>query len=80
MAPLVAQAACARRRRQTRSDVEREAIESYAAGDTHTRAPKPYDLWADVIGVVRIGARNPVKTTGQLFTNLVRRTRARRPR
>ena len=74
--------ALARRRRQTRSDVVREAIEHYTtATDSNTREPGPYDRWIDVIGIVRIGGRNPEKTTGELFTDLViRKARARRPR
>lgn len=75
--------ALARRRRQTRSDVVREAIEHYtsAAGDGDVVERRPYHLWADVIGVVRAGGRNPEKTTGELFTDLVvRKARARRSR
>jgi predicted DNA-binding protein len=75
--------ALARRRRQTRSDVVREAIEHYtsAAGDGDVGEPRPYHLWADVIGVVRVGGRNPEKTTGELFSDLVvRKARARRSR
>ena len=75
--------ALARRRRQTRSDVVREAIEHYtsAAGDGDIGERRPYHLWADVIGVVRAGGRNPEKTTGELFTDLVvRKARARRAR
>lgn len=75
--------ALARRRRQTRSDVVREAIEHYtsAASDDDPKQRRPYQLWADVIGVVRTGGRNPEKTTGELFTDLVvRKARARRSR
>ena len=75
--------ALARRRRQTRSDVVREAIEHYTSATTDNDTPErgPYQLWADVIGAVRIGGRNPAKTTGELFTDVVvRKARARRPR
>jgi predicted DNA-binding protein len=75
--------ALARRRRQTRSDVVREAIEHYtsAASEGDTGERRPYDLWADVLGAVRTGGRNPEKTTGELFTDLVvRKARARRSR
>lgn len=66
--------AMARRRRQTRSDVVREAIERYTAGsDGETRDRGPFHQWADVIGIVRIGARDPQKTTGERFTDLVKR-------
>jgi hypothetical protein len=74
--------ALARRRGQTRSEVVREAIEHYAAAaDSGSRAERPYDLWADVVGIVRTGGRAPDRTTGELFTELVRRkARARRAR
>jgi hypothetical protein len=75
--------ALARRRRQTRSDVVREAIEHYTAVSTDhdTRKDDPYHRWADVIGTVRTGGRDPERTTGELFTDLVaRKARARRPR
>ena len=75
--------ALARRRRQTRSDVVREAIEHYtsATGDSDAPELRPYHLWADVIGAVRMGGRNPDRTTGELFTELVvRKARGRRPR
>jgi Ribbon-helix-helix protein, copG family len=71
----------ARRRRQTRSDVVREAIEHYTSAtiDDDTRDRGPYHQWADVIGAVRIGGRNPGKTTGELFTAVVvRKARAGR--
>lgn len=75
--------ALARRRRQTRSDVVREAIEHYtsAAGDADAGERRPFHLWADVVGVVRTGGRSPEKATGELFTELVaRKARARRSR
>lgn len=74
--------ALARRRRQTRSDVVREAIEHYtASSDTGTRAQGPYQQWADIIGLVRTGGRHPDKTTGELFTEaVIRKARARRSR
>lgn len=74
--------ALARRRQQTRSDVVREAIEHYAsAAAGKTREPSPYHQWADVIGIVRTGGRNPDRTTGEPFSDLVsRKARARRPR
>ena len=74
--------AMARRRRQTRSDVVREAIERYAAGsDGKTGDRGPFPQWADVIGIVRIGGRDRQKTTGERFTELVKqKVRARRPR
>jgi hypothetical protein len=74
--------ALARRRRQTRSDIVREAIEQYTAGgEPHGREPRPYDLWADVIGIVSIGGRDDARPTGERFVELVRmKARARRAR
>jgi predicted DNA-binding protein len=74
--------ALARRWRQTRSDIVREAIEHYAAiSDRGAGEQRPYDLWADVVGIVRTGGRDSKRTTGELFTSLVdRKSRARRAR
>ena len=75
--------ALARRRRQTRSDIVREAIEHYASAtaDNDPMERRPYHLWAEVIGTVRMGGRNSEKTTGDRFTDLVvRKARGRRPR
>ena len=74
--------ALARRRGQTRSDVVREAIERYTAlSDEDPREDRPYHRWADVVGIVRIGRRDPDRTTGEQFTDLViRKSRARRSR
>lgn len=86
--------ALARRRRQTRSDVVRDALEHYTAtngGDAGTG--RPFDAWLDVIGVVSAGATRVGKatvevptparerTTGEKFSAIVReKVRARRPR
>jgi Ribbon-helix-helix protein, copG family len=72
----------AKRRGQTRSDVVREAIEQYGvSGEAVSREQPPYDHWADVIGVVQTAGRPPKQTTGELFTESVRRkARARRSR
>ena len=74
--------ALAKRRRQTRSDVVREAIEQLGAAEVRaTDTDAVYEQWADVIGSVRLGARDSHKTTGELFTELVRqKARARRSR
>ena len=86
--------ALARRRRQTRSDVVRDALEHYTAtnGGDASRG-RPYDAWLDVIGVVSAGAmsvgkarvevRIPARerTTCEKFTTIVRqKARARRSR
>jgi hypothetical protein len=74
--------ALAKRRRQTRSDIVREAIEQFgAANEPGTSEPTAYDRWADVIGIARIGGRDSSKTTGELFTDIVKqKARARRSR
>lgn len=69
----------AKRRRQTRSDVVREAIERYAsATDPAASDEGPFSRWAAVIGVVRLGAREPAGTTGEQFAAIVRDKHARR--
>ena len=71
----------ARRRRQTRSDVVRDALVHYAALHDPGESSGPYEAWADVIGVVKLGARDGRTTTGSQFATLVReKARARRPR
>jgi hypothetical protein len=74
--------ALARRRRQTRSDVVREAIEQFAAsGESASNRRRPVDAWADVIGIVDLSQRPTGQTTGERFTEIVRqKARARRPR
>ena len=72
--------ALARRRRQTRSDVVRDALDNYTAtnGGGADRG-RPYDAWLDVIGVVNVGAHDRGRTTGEQFTSIVReKARARR--
>lgn len=74
--------ALARRRRQSRSDVVRDALKHYTAtyGDD-ARDVRPYDAWVDVIGIVNSGGRDPERTTGELFTEIVRhKAHARRAR
>jgi hypothetical protein len=74
--------ALARRRRQTRSDVVRDALEHYTAtngGDAERG--RPYDAWLDVIGLINSGPRDPRRTTGEQFTAIVRaKAHARRAR
>jgi Arc/MetJ-type ribon-helix-helix transcriptional regulator len=73
--------ALAKRRRQTRSDIVREAITRYATSDAAEASDdSPFSRWADVIGVVRLGARDPDRTTGEQFAEIVRDTHARRSR
>lgn len=71
----------AKRRRLSRSDVVREAIEQYGAGDVDGAGGRPYDAWLDVIGAIALGVRDTSRTTGEQFTAIVtERTRARRSR
>ena len=73
----------ARRRRQTRSDVVRDALETYTATNgSGADGGRPYDAWLDVIGVVSAGARDRGRmTTGEQFAAIVReKVRARRAR
>jgi metal-responsive CopG/Arc/MetJ family transcriptional regulator len=74
--------ALARRRRQTRSDVVRDALEHYTASNaSDVGRGCPYDVWLDVIGVINMGARDRGRTTGEQFTTIVReKARARRAR
>lgn len=74
--------ALAKRRRLSRSDVVREALERYAAGeDDGLAGGRPYDAWLDVIGIVKIGVRDVTRTTGEQFTAIVSdEARARRAR
>ena len=74
--------ALARRRRQTRSDVVRDALEQYTAtnGGDASRG-RPYDAWVDVLGVVRASGRDRGRTTGEQFMAIVReKALARRAR
>ena len=75
--------ALAKRRRQSRSDVVREALEHYEAvtGATDTGVRRPYDAWVDVIGVINRGVRMPRRTTGEQMTAILRdKSHARRAR
>ncbi len=76
-------AALARRRRMTRSDVVREAIEHYAAAQAPAHAGDDSALaaWTDVIGVVDLERGDDARTTGARFTDVVRaKARSRRAR
>jgi hypothetical protein len=72
--------ALARRHRLSRSEVVREAIAHYAAAQPGEDASQPYQAWVDVIGIVNVGARDPRRTTGEQFADIVGRKRARRSR
>ena len=64
--------AAARRRRMSRSDVVREALEQYEAADREHVDAEPYQAWVDVLGVVKLGVRQPAQTTGEQFTTILR--------
>ena len=73
--------ALAKRRRQSRSDVVRDALAHFEAieGGRVAGSGRPFDAWLDVIGVVNCGARNPERTTGEQFAEILRgKSRARR--
>ena len=75
--------ALAKRQRQSRSDIVREALARYEAttADGDVGAPRPYDAWVDVIGVIACGARHRAPTTGEQLTDILRKKiRARRAR
>jgi hypothetical protein len=71
-----------RRHRLSRSDVVREALAEYGAkGQTGEPAATTYDAWVDVIGLVDLGVRDPARTTGEQFADIVQsEARGRRPR
>ena len=72
----------ARRRGQTRSDLVREALDHYSAiqafvaeGDSALAA------WVDVIGIIDSGQHTSPRTSGEQFTDVVRKkARDRRAR
>jgi hypothetical protein len=73
----------AKRQRQSRSNIVREALAHYeavtAGGEAGAR--RPYDAWLDVIGVIKSGARHVGRTTGEQLTDILReKARARRAR
>jgi hypothetical protein len=72
----------AARRKLSRSDVVREAIARFDASEpAGDSVGRPFQAWLDVIGIVRLGVRDPARTTGQQFrTVLERRAKARRAR
>jgi predicted DNA-binding protein len=63
----------ARRRRMTASQVIREAIEAWA--DEQEATVSPFELMADLVGVVRGGNPGRSTATGRQFTQLLDRRR-----
>lgn len=76
--------ALAKQRKLSRSDVVREALAVYGASESaahSTTGGETHAAWVDVLGIVSLGARDPKRSTGEQFTDIVRqRSRARRPR
>jgi hypothetical protein len=75
--------AAARKRRISRSDVVREALERYGAREAEQDVVEsgPYAAWHDVVGVIELGVRDPSRTTGDQFAAIARGpARARRSR
>ena len=72
----------ARKRRQTKSEVIRDAIGELARQEEKGGEKKrPYDLVAHLIGCVDSGGANLSKNTGEKFTKLLReRLHGRRSR
>jgi predicted transcriptional regulator len=70
--------ALAKRLRMSRSDVVREAIARYDAGQDSAEGGRPYDAWLDVIGTVEVGARDAARPTGEQFAVMLRSRRAGR--
>lgn len=72
----------ARKRRQTKSEVIRDAIGVLANEEEKSREKKrPYDLVAHLIGCVDSGGANLSQNTGEKFAKVLReRSRARRSR
>ena len=72
----------ARKRRQTKSEVIRDAIGVLATQEEKGSGKKcPYDLVAHLIGCVNSGGANLSQNTGEKFAKLLReKARARRSR
>ena len=69
----------ARKKGVSRSDVVRDAIARYAAETDGPAEGTPFGQWADVLGIVSLGARDPNLTTGEQFAAaLTARPRRRR--
>ena len=73
--------ALAKRKRLSRSDVVREALVRYGAEEGIDGGQDVHAAWVDVIGIVNLGVRDPTRTTGDQFTDVLRKqSRARRTR
>lgn len=70
----------ARRRKLSKSDVVREALARYEQAESEPPSKGPFDEWADVLGIVDLGVRDAERTTGDQFTDLLRKDQPRRAR
>lgn len=69
----------ARKRKQTKSEVIRDALGALAAQEKGSDGKKrPYDLIADLIGCVRGGPRDLSVRTGEKFARLLVENKKRR--
>jgi hypothetical protein len=62
----------ARKRRQTKSEVIRDASGSLPQEEKSTEKKRPYDLVAHLIGCVDSGGANLSQNTGEKFAKLLR--------
>lgn len=64
----------AKRRNLSRSDVVREALAHYEVATERPVVEGPYEGWVDVIGAVDLGVRDPGRTTGDQFADLMKKS------
>jgi predicted DNA-binding protein len=65
----------ARRKQLSKSEIVRQAIDAWA--DRQEPVASPYDVLADLIGVVRGGKANRSARTGRSFAQLLKKRRSR---
>jgi predicted DNA-binding protein len=65
----------ARRKQLSKSEIVRRAIDAWA--DRQEPVDSPYEMLADLIGVVRGGKANRSSQTGRRFAELLKRRRKR---
>jgi predicted transcriptional regulator len=72
----------ARRRGQTRSDLVREALDHYSVAQAAVgEGDSALAAWVDVIGIIDSGQHTILRTSGERFTDVVRKkARDRRAR
>jgi Arc/MetJ-type ribon-helix-helix transcriptional regulator len=69
----------ARKRRQTKSEVIRDAVAALAKQEDHRAGKRPYDLVAHLVGCVKGGPPNLSARSGEKFRQmLLDRRRSRR--